>query len=72
MIRAVGITPIDYAEVAFNANGSVRLQRQHRVNQIADGPDAIGDAERDRWCGPQGFMDTAKVVVRQYRLTAAA
>lgn len=48
-----------YPEVALHPNRLVRLQRQHGINQIANGPDTVCDAQRNRWRGPQRLMDPA-------------
>jgi len=38
-----------------------RLDRQHRGQQVADRPNPIRDAERDRWRCPQCFVHAAHV-----------
>jgi hypothetical protein len=41
-----------------------RLRCKCRVQQFANRPNMIGDPERDRWRGAQGFMHAAEIVVR--------
>ena len=46
--------------------GGGRISRRYGqggIQEVADRPDATGNAERDRWRGPQGFMHAAEIVM---------
>ena len=64
----LGQSPINYPEPPPPIRrGSGRVGRgdcKGRVQQVANRPNAISEAQGDRTRGPQGFVDTAHVVVR--------
>jgi hypothetical protein len=62
--KSLAFPALDYREIALYPHRPVRLRRQHRINQVADRPHAIGHAKRNCWRSTQGFMNAAKIVMR--------
>ena len=59
----LGFATLNYSEIPFGPDRPVRLKRQRDVDQIANGPDPVSNAQRHGWRGPQRLMDAAEIVM---------
>ena len=63
----ISFSPLDYPEPPPAIRGSRDrldwLRRECRVQQVANRPNPVGDAERHGRRSPQGFVDAAHVLV---------
>jgi hypothetical protein len=64
LLRRLVLSALNYREIPLGPDGSVRFKCKRGVQQIANSPDPIRDAQCNARRGPQGLVNPAEIVMR--------